>query len=488
MIRFSEPPAADTAAGAPVDVDMGPVPPAPLVDDDVDMAIASGLLLPAKSCATGPGPAVPAPTPPAATLAAPASAPAAPLDPAVQLKMTVSRAEDMVARSREALKGPPDPSKETYGLSMINSPLRNKIAAMPPGERDPYVRSLQRMAPDFLLRENNVARNQVLQSIMGLAPTSTFCGMKRKTEGHGKKGRKKQRQEEEAWDTGNSESDDDSDEDESDEDDVPRTPVKTRARKSMAAPAQKANVNPTTKASSSTASGEPAEWAVLAKSRLLDDAGMGADWAEVTDLWWRFEESNGFLTGDGPRRWDSGSAEDARAFLNLRAGPAAMEKEWWGWWKWLNPEWRVRGEGLIQEGDGEWDVLKSAPGVNGFLNIMMCLKWWYGVMETPSDSWKEAVADVKWALGRMVGAESEAQTALHATAGAPNGPGPAAAVAPDGPDPAAAGTADGPEPAAGMPNPRDLLTAGPQTAPDLAALATAGTAPAPAAPEEGHTN
>ncbi|KAJ6477511.1 hypothetical protein C8R45DRAFT_934200 [Mycena sanguinolenta] len=66
----------------------------------------------------------------------------------------------------------------------------------------------------------------------------------------------------------------------------------------------------------------------------------------------------------------------------------------------------------MQEGDGEWEVLRAAPGLNGFLNILMCLRWWYGVMETPSDSQRNTVADVKWALQQMVGPE---QTAPDAT-------------------------------------------------------------------------
>ncbi|KAJ7805534.1 hypothetical protein B0H14DRAFT_2180549, partial [Mycena olivaceomarginata] len=77
-----------------------------------------------------------------------------------------------------------------------------------------------------------------------------------------------------------------------------------------------------------------------------------------------------------------------------------MEDQWWAWWKGINPSWRVRDGELLQTGDGSWDVLKC-PGQNGLLNVVITLKWWHGSMETPSESWEHAVADVEWVLGKM---------------------------------------------------------------------------------------
>ncbi|KAF8134152.1 hypothetical protein K438DRAFT_1640920, partial [Mycena galopus ATCC 62051] len=71
-------------------------------------------------------------------------------------------------------------------------------------------------------------------------------------------------------------------------------------------------------------------------------------------------------------------------------------------WKGINPSWRVRNGELIQLGDGSWDGLRC-PGQNGFLNIIVCLKWWDLCMETRSDAWTHTVVDVKWVLGKMVG-------------------------------------------------------------------------------------
>jgi hypothetical protein len=78
-----------------------------------------------------------------------------------------------------------------------------------------------------------------------------------------------------------------------------------------------------------------------------------------------------------------------------------MATEWWDWWTAINPKWRVREGELVQAGEGSWDVLRC-PGQNGFLNVLICLKWWRGEMETPSANWERAVGDVKWVLERMV--------------------------------------------------------------------------------------
>lgn len=78
-----------------------------------------------------------------------------------------------------------------------------------------------------------------------------------------------------------------------------------------------------------------------------------------------------------------------------------MESQWWAWWTKINPSWRLRDGKVVQEGDGSWEVLKC-PGQNGFLNVVITLKWRYGSMETPSEAWKRAVGDVKWVLEKMV--------------------------------------------------------------------------------------
>ncbi|KAK7029746.1 hypothetical protein R3P38DRAFT_3188605 [Favolaschia claudopus] len=76
-----------------------------------------------------------------------------------------------------------------------------------------------------------------------------------------------------------------------------------------------------------------------------------------------------------------------------------MEEDWWAWWKAINPPWRLQGNEL-QRGVRDWNSLRC-PGQNGFLNVLMCLKWWQGAMSEPSDSWTRAMVDVEWVLKEM---------------------------------------------------------------------------------------
>ncbi|KAF8137811.1 hypothetical protein K438DRAFT_1638995 [Mycena galopus ATCC 62051] len=135
---------------------------------------------------------------------------------------------------------------------------------------------------------------------------------------------------------------------------------------------------------------------------------MGNDWNTVVDLWWGLEEKSGFATtikshptAKRPKAvgvW----VKNARKNVPDIDSAEAMDGQWWAWWKAINPGWRVLNNELVQLGDGDWEVLRC-PGQNGFLNILMCLKWWFGSMETPSESWERAIDDVKWALTQMVG-------------------------------------------------------------------------------------
>jgi hypothetical protein len=40
-------------------------------------------------------------------------------------------------------------------------------------------------------------------------------------------------------------------------------------------------------------------------------------------------------------------------------------------------------------------------GQNGFLNVLMVLKWWRDAMPKASPDWEEAISDVTWALKEM---------------------------------------------------------------------------------------
>ncbi|KAF8139161.1 hypothetical protein K438DRAFT_1552940, partial [Mycena galopus ATCC 62051] len=139
---------------------------------------------------------------------------------------------------------------------------------------------------------------------------------------------------------------------------------------------------------------------------LLEGGEMGGDWLAIVRLWWMLEEQSSFATKTKSHPTTNRPKAVGVWVKYARKGApdigsvGEMETQWWVWWKAINPGWRLRDGELVQLGDGDWDIL-LCPGQNGFLNILMCLKWWFVSMEVPSEAWKLAVVDVKWVLMRM---------------------------------------------------------------------------------------
>ncbi|KAJ7895599.1 hypothetical protein B0H14DRAFT_2333773, partial [Mycena olivaceomarginata] len=76
-----------------------------------------------------------------------------------------------------------------------------------------------------------------------------------------------------------------------------------------------------------------------------------------------------------------------------------LGQSWWAWWIDINPEWRGDTRPLLH-GMGTWESL-DLYGQNGFLNVLMVLKWWRDAMSEASPDWEEGVADVTWVLQQM---------------------------------------------------------------------------------------
>lgn len=76
------------------------------------------------------------------------------------------------------------------------------------------------------------------------------------------------------------------------------------------------------------------------------------------------------------------------------------------WWASLQPSWRGLGAGgsmcFVPVYSGDWKSL-NVPGKNGWLSIMVCLKWW-GVYVAGKDKaqWVEAVTDVLMMLNGLI--------------------------------------------------------------------------------------
>jgi hypothetical protein len=73
---------------------------------------------------------------------------------------------------------------------------------------------------------------------------------------------------------------------------------------------------------------------------------------------------------------------------------------WWAWWIDINPAWRDKSRPMKCIEGPSWKCMDYS-GQNGFLNILMCLKWWRDAMDAGSLDWDEAVNDVTWVLSKM---------------------------------------------------------------------------------------
>ncbi|KAF8169319.1 hypothetical protein K438DRAFT_1615291, partial [Mycena galopus ATCC 62051] len=73
-------------------------------------------------------------------------------------------------------------------------------------------------------------------------------------------------------------------------------------------------------------------------------------------------------------------------------------------WETLNPEWRTAGDevsdGLIRDPEASVEVLRK-PGPNGFLSVLIGLKWWMDAKGATKD-WVTALDDITWVMGRLL--------------------------------------------------------------------------------------
>ncbi|KAJ7724196.1 hypothetical protein B0H16DRAFT_1247244, partial [Mycena metata] len=147
------------------------------------------------------------------------------------------------------------------------------------------------------------------------------------------------------------------------------------------------------------------KWAREARASLRNGTEeWGEDWCKVIGLWWALEKSTRFSSSNKAFP-ATGRPEEVKNWVKCaRKGTPTMKKPeefasaWEGWWKAINPEWRVAADGTLkQSGEGEWSTME-VPGVNGFLSVLMCLRWWKegGV----NGDWTACVADVTWVLER----------------------------------------------------------------------------------------
>ncbi|KAF8170526.1 hypothetical protein K438DRAFT_1982673 [Mycena galopus ATCC 62051] len=393
-------PALTTESDIP-NVDMGPPELPPLVEDNVDTLLSSGIILPRA-------PAAPPALAGSAMLASPVLA--------LPVPTPVAPAPSTSAHA---------PAKPMWGIALINNDMRAKIESMEPVEREEYKRQLRRMTPFYSECENNIVRNQRITVDMALMGAAKFFGTKRKRMGTPKE-RKRKKGDEEDWDD-NSDNSECEDEEESGEE-AERISVKTQAQ---AAPP---SMGVTASDGAAGGGGRNAPAWVKSGLKSLNAGVMRSDWKRLVGLWYALEEQNSYATGT-----------KAHPTTNWPKAVAAWVKNAHK----TDPQiGDVENEKPVQAGEGDWDVLRY-PGQNGFLNVLMCLKSWFTAIKTPLEAWNEVVADVTWALTKILGKDPAPAPAAE-PAPAPAEPVPAPTV-PGDPAPGDPAPAPEPEPVPATP-------------------------------------
>ncbi|KAJ7898152.1 hypothetical protein B0H14DRAFT_2265486, partial [Mycena olivaceomarginata] len=141
-------------------------------------------------------------------------------------------------------------------------------------------------------------------------------------------------------------------------------------------------------------------WAATSKTFLVN-TDFGEGWVALVDAWYTREEKAGFEgTQTLPARKRPREVKDwvsrTRNYTPSISDATALGEGWWSWWLDINPAWRGTSRPLLRN-EGSWASM-NLFGQNGFLNVLMVLKWWRDAMPKASPDWEEAISDVTWAL------------------------------------------------------------------------------------------
>lgn len=149
------------------------------------------------------------------------------------------------------------------------------------------------------------------------------------------------------------------------------------------------------------------KWFTMA-SLMLRSESLGETWAEAVSFWERFEIAQEFEAslklGTAHRppivaQWIQRARSQTYRPEIRNVDELALKFS--AWWRSLQPEWRVAGDGPPARGSGSWDVLRRS-GANGLLSVMAALFFWGSSTGGEGTSWTEAVEDVLYALQELV--------------------------------------------------------------------------------------
>ncbi|KAK6996614.1 hypothetical protein R3P38DRAFT_3221658 [Favolaschia claudopus] len=292
----------------------------------------------------------------------------------------------------------------------LSKELLMQLEGMSAEARATRVKALSLMDGEALERENNSARNRYMLEGVGLgnAARETLWGgsvappAKRKAgndDGRKESGKRGRKRRDPVLDSEEEGEDSDTDRESAKEIDMEAGTTKDgedKAAKKKAPPPRKGKEKPV------------GEWAKTAE-KTLAKAEWGTGWAALLAVWWVREARVGFVgtTKGHPAKKRPKEVGDwvgrARNHVPKIVNPDAFGKTWWEWWIDINPEWRGTDRRLKRGGEdeeGRWDCL-DLYGQNGFLNVLITLKWWRDALEEISPDWEEAVDDVTWVLSAM---------------------------------------------------------------------------------------
>ncbi|KAF8192324.1 hypothetical protein K438DRAFT_1479092, partial [Mycena galopus ATCC 62051] len=133
-------------------------------------------------------------------------------------------------------------------------------------------------------------------------------------------------------------------------------------------------------------------------------------WKKGVQLWWDLERSTHFVaqvkglgTTNRPEEIHTWIKCARTTTPKLKNVDRFME-EWRKWWRTLNQEWCTVGDEvcdeLIRDAEASLEGLRK-PGANGFLSVLIGLKWWMDV-KGATKQWVAALEDVTWVMARLL--------------------------------------------------------------------------------------
>ncbi|KAJ7357930.1 hypothetical protein DFH08DRAFT_622996, partial [Mycena albidolilacea] len=134
--------------------------------------------------------------------------------------------------------------------------------------------------------------------------------------------------------------------------------------------------------------------------RLLAAESFGPAWIALVAEWRLREEQTGFATSMKSHSAKARPAQVGAWVQRARAGTPeikdvdAFARQVRVWWQDINPAWRKLSLPMAKK-TGPWTFM-DVPGQNGFLNVLICLKWWRERIDEESEEWKDMLEDVSW--------------------------------------------------------------------------------------------